>query len=572
MPTTSGASAALDGVAPRRATAMTQHSVPPSGMVMNVRRRVADLTRAVGAHGWLISGARPGAPVKTVSDPWDGDPATGRAIVTNRYAFGGATITSDDPPWSVDTAPLSWRRAAHGFDWLRDLAAAGGEEGAACARRLVASWLSAQLGGKPGADRLIWSAGVTGRRVRAWLTHWSFLCGDGGPLAGDLLDSLGRQIRHLSWIAGSEDEGAERLLGVLGLVHGCLLLPAFEKGLPKAIGLLERELSYSILPDGCHATRSPRLQFEVLRDLVALKEVFAELQREPPIGLITAIDRLAPIVRFFRHGDGRLALFNDTWEGDAEMIDAVLGRADARGRPPARSPHGGFERLVAGKLLALVDAGAAPGVPHDGHVHAAPLAMEVSYGTERLIVNCGATRTAEGDWAVAQRSTAAHSTLGVADTNANEIGADGRVGRRRANTVVERNEADGAVWVEMSHDGYAKPFGLIHHRRLYMSEEGADLRGEDRLEGPEGHTFTLRFHLHPKVQVSLLANHAAALLRTPSGVGWRLRAQGADMSLTDSIYLGSGRETKRTQQLLLTGVTGPDGATVKWAMQRETKR
>jgi uncharacterized heparinase superfamily protein len=137
---------------------------------------------------------------------------------------------------------------------------------------------------------------------------------------------------------------------------------------------------------------------------------------------------------------------------------------------------------------------------------------------------------------------------------------------------VERNEADGAVWVEMSHDGYAKPFGLIHHRRLYMSEEGADLRGEDRLEGPEGHTFTLRFHLHPKVQVSLLANHAAALLRTPSGVGWRLRAQGADMSLTDSIYLGSGRETKRTQQLLLTGVTGPDGATVKWAMQRETKR
>lgn len=572
MPTTSGASAALSGVAAPGAPVMTQTSIPPSAAMMGLRHRVADVTRLVGAHGWLISGARPGAPERTISDAWQGDPTIGRGIVTNRYAFGGATITTDASPWTVDKVSTAWLRAAHGFEWLRDLSAAGGDEAMATARRLASGWLSARVGEKPGADRLIWSAGITGRRVRAWLTHWPLLCGDGGPLIGDLLDSLGQQMRHLSWVAGTEDEGAERLLGVLGLVHGCLLLPAFEKGLPKAIGMLERELSYSILPDGCHATRSPRIQFEVLRDLVALKEVFAELRREPPIGLITAIDRLAPIMRFFRHGDGRLALFNDTWDGDAAEIDAVLGRADARGRPPARSPHGGFERLAAGKLLVLVDAGAAPGAPNDGHVHSAPLSMEVSYGAERLIVNCGAARVADGDWAVAQRSTAAHSTLGVSDTNANEIGADGRVGRRRANTVVERNEADGAVWVEMSHDGYAKPFGLIHHRRLYLSDEGADLRGEDRLEGPEGNTYTLRFHLHPKVQVSLLANHAAALLRTPNGVGWRLRVQGADMSLTDSIYLGNGRETKRTQQLLLTGVTGPDGATVKWAMQRETKR
>jgi uncharacterized heparinase superfamily protein len=44
------------------------------------------------------------------------------------------------------------------------------------------------------------------------------------------------------------------------------------------------------------------------------------------------------------------------------------------------------------------------------------------------------------------------------------------------------------------------------------------------------------------------------------------------MSLADSIYLGGPQDTKRTQQILLTGVTGPEGASVKWALQRETKR
>ncbi len=45
-----------------------------------------------------------------------------------------------------------------------------------------------------------------------------------------------------------------------------------------------------------------------------------------PAELVAAIDRMAPMLRFFRHGDGGLALFNGTWEGDRRMIDLVLAR------------------------------------------------------------------------------------------------------------------------------------------------------------------------------------------------------------------------------------------------------
>ena len=51
---------------------------------------------------------------------------------------------------------------------------------------------------------------------------------------------------------------------------------------------------------------------------------------------------------------------------------------------------------------------------------------------------------------------------------------------------------------------------------------------------------------------------------------WRLRAAGAEMSLGESVYLGSG-EAKKTQQVVLSGTTGPEGAVVRWAIRREPK-
>jgi hypothetical protein len=40
------------------------------------------------------------------------------------------------------------------------------------------------------------------------------------------------------------------------------------------------------------------------------------------------------------------------------------------------------------------------------------------------------------------------------------------------------------------------------------------------------------------------------------------------MGLGESIYLGTG-ELRKTQQIVLSGTTGPSGATVRWALRRE---
>jgi uncharacterized heparinase superfamily protein len=68
----------------------------------------------------------------------------------------------------------------------------------------------------------------------------------------------------------------------------------------------------------------------------------------------------------------------------------------------------------------------------------------------------------------------------------------------------------------------------------------------------------VRLHLHPSVQASL-AQDGAVLFRLPSGMCWRLRAAGAEMSLSESVYLGSGK-ARKTQQVVLSGTVSRTGS------------
>jgi len=190
--------------------------------------------------------------------------------------------------------------------------------------------------------------------------------------------------------------------------------------------------------------------------------------------------------------------------------------------------------------------------------------MELSVGRDRLIVNCGGYPAGPGEWRDATRATAAHSTVVIADISSSELKPEG-LGRRPVLVDHQRQEANGAHWLEASHDGWKRVFGAVHRRRLYVAESGEDIRGEDVVEAETPQPFTVRFHLHPEVNASLQQDGATVLLRVRSG-GWRLRTDGVRPTLEESIYLG-GPEPRRSEQIVLTGHTdGPQH--VKWAISK----
>jgi uncharacterized heparinase superfamily protein len=500
-----------------------------------------------------------------VGERWPGDAVRGTKILAGEIMLAGQVVHNPMPVWFPHDAGENWLAAWHDFSWVADVLSVGGGAKDAV-RALVQSWLSDNHSWHP----IAWRADVMATRIYTWIVHFDEIASREADrlLRRAMLVSLAGQLRHLARIAAWELSGSARLRALKGLIAGLVALAASEKRIVRALRAIERELPAQILTDGGHGSRNPSVQLDVLRDLVDTRAALRAAHIAVPGPLQEAIDRMAPILRFFRHGDRKLALFNDSIEEDGILVDLVLTRSETKGRAPVQGPHSGFQRMQAGHSLVLVDTGAPPPQGFDDAAHAGPLSFEMSQGRERIIVNCGGYRGGERAWRQVARATAAHSVLVVADTNSVEIKDDGTLGHAPPTIRCERAEADGHQWIAISHDGYRQRFGLIYARELYLAPDGEDLRGEDRLSGQPGIAFAVRFHLHPAVEPRLVKDAGSVLLRLPSGLVWRLRAAGAEIGLAESIYLGSG-ELRKTRQIVLSGVTGGDGASVRWALRRE---
>jgi uncharacterized heparinase superfamily protein len=528
-------------------------------------RTVADRLRGLvygsPMYRWMLGREQPTALLLVPPNPWPGDAARGRELI-QQLQPGDA-----------------WSPELHRFEWLRDLRAVGGDAARRHARLLTQDWLDRHAR----FDVESWSPELLGPRLSNWIGFHDFFCASAEDgFRQHLFETAAMQSKHLARILPDGLTGAPLLAAIKGLWISALALPDGDARAAVAQRLLLRELPQQILPDGCHAQRSPRVHLTVLADLIDLRAALRMARLEIPEQLQHAIDRMAPALRFFRHGDGMLALFNDSAEGEALLLDTVLTQADAKGRPLKRAPHGGFERMSAGRTVVLLESGVPAMAGLDRTAHAGTLSFEMSVGRDRLVVNCGAypaprafdgsSNDAAGDdsWRAALRGTAAHSTLTVAETNSSELKAEG-LGRRPSYAATERQESEGGVLVESSHDGYAAPYGLTHRRRLFLAETGEDLRGEDTLLGQGGHEYRIRFHLHPNTDASLTQSARAVLIRTGDGGFWRFHTDHAVMVLEDSIYLGQGLPARRSVAIVLRGTTEPDETVVKWAFRRDKK-
>lgn len=521
----------------------------------------------------------PDGPARAFRDLWPGDAARGARLLRGEFEVMG-TVRPLRPAeadgardWAAGAGSPAWRAAAHGFAWLRDLRALGTDAARLRGRALTADWLA--LSG----DALAEAPEVAAARISAWLGHWDFLAAtaeDG--LRRQLMQRMAQDARQV--VAGLPAEAAHRgaLVALKGGMAAAVALEE-ETWLARCVRFLPQELERQFHPDGGHVERSPAQQLAALQDLIEIRNLLHGAGVEAPPLLAVVLDRAAPALRLMRHADGGLALFNGTREEPAAMLDLVLTQAQSRGRAPAALPETGFHRLAAGRTLVICDVGAPPaarrdasagGLPRgaDRFAHAGTLSFEMSVGRDRLIVNCGAAPAAEGEWRDALRATAAHSTLVLSDTNSSELKPEG-LGRRVETVEADRQEANGAQWLEAAHDGWLRQFGMRHRRRLYLSESGDDLRGEDLLEADrevQVPGFAVRFHLHPAVVASLQQDEAGVLLRLPSGVGWRLRAKSARVAIEESIHLAA--DARRSQQVALHAEAG--ASSVQWAISRVT--
>jgi uncharacterized heparinase superfamily protein len=535
------------------------------------------LTWRTPLHALRLRGRYPLKLLAVPVDPVVGNGARGAAIMAGALVWNGERVATDAITFTEANLSSSFINYIHQFAWLRDLAAAAPRaEAAPIAEALTRKWLVSH-GEK--VSEPAWRPDLWGWRILYWAAHAPLILSSTDLVyRSAVLNGLARGARHLDRTADSAPVGLPRLAAWSGVVAAGLLISGGnprrsfgEAGLAKAVAT-------AFTTDGGMICRTPRNQFDAVMLLSMLREVYAARRIECPVSITAMLTRAVPALLGVTLGDGGLS----SWQGSpplpSDQVEAVIAASAIRTRPLRQARDWGYQRLSAGHTVVVVDAAPPPISRVSGGGCASTLAFELSDGPHRLIVNCGGGNAGGGGvsagLADGLRTTAAHSTLILADSNSTAILGNATLGKGVTEVELDRQESDAGSRVEVSHDGYVKRFGLVHQRMLVLSNDGRELRGEDILlpgsggRKPALSTFAARFHLAPGVEATPTADGMGALLRIDAGALWQFRVRGAKLAIDESIWIDGAGRPNSTQQLVASGESPAGGASISWSLKR----
>jgi uncharacterized heparinase superfamily protein len=516
---------------------------------------------------WLFSFGKVDRLVIAPQDLRTTDATRASEVYSDRFVFAGKVVVCESrSPFEINPPSDDWAAALFGFGWLRHLRAAQSAITRANARALVDEWITLNRS----RDAVAWRPDVVARRVISWLTQAPLVLDDcDAVFYRRFMRSLTRQVRHLRRTVWEARDGVPRLQAMMALTYAALCMAGQQRHVRAATRRLGDELLRQILPDGGHISRNPAALIELLVDLLPLRTAFTARNLSPPPALLNAIDRMMPMLRFFRHGDGNFALFNGMGPTQTDLLTTILAYDDARGAPLANAPHSGYQRLESAGSLILMDTGRPPPLAASQEAHAGCLSFELSCKQNRIVVNCGLPVTSRESWRQVARATAAHSTATFNDTSSCGFIGSGPIRRMLDGTPmvggprtveVAREEAPNGVQLRTSQDGYAELFNVVHHRTLLLSANGQKLEGEDMFTPAKGEfmpagrdQFALRFHLHPSIKANRLTDGHSAMLLMPNKDVWTFSAFEDRIDIEESVYLAGPDGPRRSVQIVIYG-------------------
>lgn len=532
------------------------------------RKQAETAAHSSNIYNWLLSsGSLPRQFAVKMIDPWPGNIEIARSMCKGLFTSGGASIPFAHNLWNEADAYPQWSNQLHGFTWLRDLRALGGDQSRLLARQIVDQWLSHN----DRWDASIWKADILGQRIAMWLSTYDFFCGSADERFQErYIGSLMRQTRHLSRVFPEGLEGLPLLRAAKGLIFAGLAFPGREQWAVQGFDAALAAIPKLILKDGGHVSRSPQQLVETLQIMLDLRCALYRSNYPIPDVLQKNIERAGQALKFFRYGDKKLAMFHGGQECDSTVLDTVQAQVISTGKPDTSLRESGFERAVLGRSLLMIDTGTIPDAPYDRTHHSAPLAFEFVYGRERIFTNCGG-HPSNADWQQVLRHTAAHNALTINGRPVHDFHEDGSIIRHHAPIECTRVDTKESCLLDATHEGYARA-GVSHRRRFYLSNQGHDMRGEETLIAKKvpnkPRDIDVRFHLHPRILVKYDEVKNEAILQVPGGTTWRFYAVDAELKVESSIHFGSGIRPAKTHQLVLSAPMSGESLQMKWALQR----
>ena len=416
------------------------------------------------------------------------------------------------PEWqNADMARL-WSYNLHYFDYLQDPALTLEQKQA-----IVEDWIVCN----PRGTVTAWEPYTASLRIVNWV---KFALNAGQDVPPDSLKSLAEQARWMRHNLELHILANHFFKNIKALLFAGHFFGQGEalKWFAYACRQLDRELDEQQLPDGGHYERSPMYHAIFLEDLLDILNFCGHALPEALLRkLESAAVRASVFLRDLRHSNGDWPLFNDAAFGIApepglllEYSLRVLGAEALDVATQSAFKSSGYYLLGDAHKRMIIDCGETGPRYQPGHTHCDTLSYELSIGDQTIVVDTGTFDYESGPARTLDRSTAAHNTVCVDESEQSEVWGLFRVARRANPGHVEFESNSTHAGFRGSHDGYQRLAEPVRHER------GVDFDGSgwtviDRLEGKGEHTLDSYIHFHPQVHASL--NGRCIELRNESG-------------------------------------------------------
>lgn len=385
-----------------------------------------------------------------------------------------------------------WRMTLSYYGYAPPLLASGEERALQMVASLVASMEQQNPFGARAVFRDVWNPYSASHRLINLLIglHLFERNARPAPASAERLAAQGALLDHIGVCAAFVARNLERDLQYNHLLKNYVALVVYSCGvgaLPAAWRFLNAALpacvEAQVLDDGGHAERSPMYHALSILDLMVLADAGA-LDQAASSRIGRCLARMRRALTAMTHPDGDIALFNDSWLGEA-LPARSLASDDAGGR--LILANSGYVQLRRGADAAIFDCGRCGPDDNPAHAHADFLATELSVAGRRLLVDFGVPTYSSGALRDAARSAASHNGPRFRGVEPLEAWLSFRVGRRgRAHRIAALDcTLATPLWCAGWQDGYSRIDATV--ARCLALYAGAGLLIVDVWQGGHGY-------------------------------------------------------------------------------------
>ena len=298
-------------------------------------------------------------------------------------------------------------------------------------------------------------------------------------------------------------------------------------------------------------------------DLLDIRTILNSTKKNIFFDLQNAIKNMSIAFRFFLHKDNSVANFNGTTNINQKEIKNIISVIPKPLKSTRELTNSGFQRVDTKDTLLIIDCGVPINYDATYKAHSCSATFELSYKKNRIVINSLTSLDEK-----LNKTTAAHSTLTLNNTNSYKILKNKHLSRVPSKLKVKRVERYGANVVEIVNYGYKNQYDAIHKRLIYVDKKGTDIRGEDNIYCPIKINFDIRFYLDQNLKAVISNNERNIILKLANGDGWKFSCSLKKLDIVSYRNININNQSITNEHIHLAGKTKELITVVRWSFKK----